>query len=279
MATTNQNIIEFKSLPFIMKVTIVGSFSIALGLSIYWFIWNQRYISTENAYVETDLSPVNSRMMGFIKEISVTENAAVLKGEPLLKFDDVDSKLELSFKQAKLAKAKADAKRADTLHQQHALSDSDYEMAQATLAGINAEVEGGLLKLKFTEIISPIDGIIAKRSAQVGQFVQPGQSLFVVVPTDHAWIKANFKETQIRLIKPHQKVEIKVDSYPNETWEGEIEHVYPSSVASLSLLPPENATGNFTKVVQRFPVRITFKQKEGMPLMPGMSVEVIVRVN
>lgn len=101
----------------------------------------------------------------------------------------------------------------------------------------------------------------------------------MIVPNGNIWIKAAFKETQIRHIKPQQKVEIKVDAYPGETWDGEVEFLYPSSVASMSLLPPENATGNFTKVVQRFPIHVSFKQKENMPLLPGMSVEVIVRIH
>lgn len=279
MTTPNNHLVDFRNLPMKMKVSIVASVAVALGLSIYWFIWTTHFISTENAYVETDLSPVNSRMMGFVREISVAENDRVKKGQLILKLDDADSRLELTYKEAKLAKVKADASRAERLREQHAISDSDFELSQATLAGTTAEVDGGKLKLKFTEVVSPVDGIVAKRSAQVGQFVQPGQSLFVIVPTDDTWIKANFKETQVRLIKQNQKVEIKVDAYPGESWEGEVEYIYPSSVASLSLLPPENATGNFTKVVQRFPVRIGFKQREDKPLRPGMSVEVVVRVN
>jgi membrane fusion protein (multidrug efflux system) len=272
------HISDFKHLPFLMKATIITTTALAVFLAIYWFVWSTRHISTENAYVETDLSPVNSRMMGFVREINVAENDTVKKGQVLLKFDDVDSLLEQTFKKAKYKKAKADFSRAEKLHAQHAMSDSDFEMAQATLAGLSAENEGGDLKLKFTEIIAPTEGIVAKKAAQVGQFVQPGQSLFVIVPIDHMWIKANFKETQVRLLKPKQKVEIKVDAYPGEVWDGEIDFIYPSSVASLSLLPPENATGNFTKVIQRFPVRVSFHQKQEMPLSPGMSVEVVVRV-
>lgn len=175
--TPNSHIVDFKHLPQLMKATIVGTVVLALGLSAYWFIWNSRHVTTENAYVETDLSPVNSRMMGFVREILVTENETVKKGQKMLKFDDVDTKLELSFKKAKLEKAKADVLRAEKMHAQHAVSDSDYEMAQATLAGMTADEEGSELKLKFTEIVAPVDGIVAKRAAQVGQFVQPGQSL------------------------------------------------------------------------------------------------------
>ncbi len=256
-----------------MKITLAGSTLAVLALAVYWWGFYNPKISTENAFVETDLSPVSSRMMGYIREVMVKENDAVKKGQQLLKLDDVDTKLELGFKQAKLKKATADIDRARRLQKQHAISDADLEMAEATLAGITAEVEGGLLKLKFTDVVSPVDGIVAKKSVQPGQFVQPGQSLFVIVPSNNSWIKANFKESQIRMIKPGQRAEIHVDAYPKEVWLGQVEYIYPSSVASLSLLPPENATGNFTKVVQRFPVKISFEQKPEFPLRPGMSAE------
>ncbi len=261
-----------------VKIVTVSSLMICSALIYYWFYYSSKFISTENAYVETELSPVNSRLMGYVREVYVQENDKVTKGQELLKLDDIDTKLELTFKQAKFKKAQADEARAIRLQKDHALSDSDFELAQATLAGIKAEVEGSLLKLKFTTVLAATDGIVAKRSAQPGQFVQPGQSLFVVVPTDKIWIRANFKESQIRKIKPGQSVEIQVDAFPEEAWVGKVDYIYPSSVASLSLIPPENSTGNFTKVVQRFPVKISFEQKKDQPLLPGMSVEATIVV-
>lgn len=256
------------------KIVLTGSIVGVLCVVVlgYWYWTSTKRISTDNAYVETDLSPVNSRMMGYVREVFVEENQSVKKGEKLLKLDDVDTKLEMSYKEAKLKKTEADFKRAQILANQKAISEADYELAQAALTGTRADLEGSHLKMQFTDISSPIDGIVAKKSAQPGQFVQPGQSLFVVVPTDKAWVKANFKESQIRFIRPGQKVEIEVDAYPHEVWEGKVEFIYPSTVASLSLMPPENSTGNFTKVVQRFPVKISFDQKPDKLLKPGMSV-------
>ncbi len=256
--------------------TTCGAVLFCVLLISYWVYVSSHYVTTENAYVETELAPVNSRIMGFVKEVYVNENDTVIQGQELLKLDDVDTNLELSFKQAKLKKALADEGRAVKLQKEKALSDSDFEMAEATLAGMKADVEGSQLKLKFTKIISPTEGIIAKRSAQPGQFVQPGQSLLVVVPKNKAWIRANFKENQIRLLKPGQDVRIKVDAYPGEIWNGKVTYIYPSSVASLSLIPPENSTGNFTKVVQRFGVKISFEQRADYPLLPGMSVEATI---
>lgn len=258
------------SKPIIFTAVIVGI--IAMFFVGYWYRLSTYRISTDNAFVETDLSPVNSRIMGFISEVLVDENQPVKKGDLLVKLDDVDSNLELSYKEAKFKKAESDLMRAEKLAKQKAISPADLEMAQAMLVGNRADMEGTKLKLKFTQVLAPIDGIVAKRSAQPGQFVQPGQSLLVIVPTDHAWIRANYKESQIRHIRKGDKVKIEVDAYPDDEWMGVVEYIYPSTVASLSLMPPENTTGNFTKVVQRFPVKISFTQKPDKLLKPGMSV-------
>lgn len=259
---------------FFFRVTVVASVSFAMGFVFYWYWVASKRITTENAYVEANILSVNSRMMGYVREVFVEENQVVKKGDRLLKLDDSDTKIELSFKQAKLKKAEADFKRASAMWKQKGLSDSDFELAEATVIGHRADHEGSKLKLSFTEVVAPVDGVVAKRSAQPGQFVQPGQSLFVVVPTETLWVRANFKESQVRYLKPGQRVEIEVDAYPDRVWHGKVDFIYPSTVASLSLLPPENTTGNFTKVVQRFAVRIAVEASadEKHHLRPGMSV-------
>lgn len=254
------------------RVTVIAALACAAGVVAYWYVIANRSVATENAYVETDILPVNARMMGYVREVFVVENQTVKKGDPLIKLDDSDTKIELSFKTAKLKKAESDFKRATTMWKNKGISDADYEMAEATVIGHRADYEGSRLKLSFTEIASPIDGVIAKRSAQPGEFVQPGQSLLMVVPTDHLWIRANYKESQVRLLKQGQPVEIEVDAYPGRRWHGKVDYIYPSTVASLSLLPPENTTGNFTKVVQRFAVRISVLDDNEHMLKPGMSV-------
>lgn len=257
---------------FWFRVTVGVALAAATGVVFYWYVLAGKTVTTENAYVETDILPVNARMMGYVREVFVVENQSVKKGDPLIKLDDSDTKIELSFKTAKLKKAEADFKRATTMWKNKGISDADYELAEATVIGHRADYEGSRLKLSFTEIASPIDGVIAKRSAQPGEFVQPGQSLMMVVPSDHVWIRANYKESQVRLLKVGQPVEIEVDAYPGRKWHGKLDNVYPSTVASLSLLPPENTTGNFTKVVQRFAVRISILDDTEHLLKPGMSV-------
>jgi len=133
--------------------------------------------------------------------------------------------------------------------------------------------------LSFAEIRAPFDGVVGNRAAQPGQYVQPGTRLFALVPLDSVYVEANFKETQLDRLKPGQKVDVYIDAYGSRRFEGTVESFAPASGAQFSLLPPENATGNFTKVVQRLPARIKVPHDllaENL-LRPGLSVVAAVR--
>lgn len=132
--------------------------------------------------------------------------------------------------------------------------------------------------LEFAVIRAPIDGIVGNRAVQVGQLVQEGTRLAAVVPVDAVYVDANFKETQLESLKPGQRVRIEVDAYPDEDFEGRVASVAPASGSVFSLLPPENATGNFTKIVQRVPVRVALDPAAlaKAELRPGMSVTAVV---
>jgi membrane fusion protein (multidrug efflux system) len=132
--------------------------------------------------------------------------------------------------------------------------------------------------LSFTEIRAPVDGIIGNKAMEVGTYVQPGARLAALVPLTSVHVDANFKETQLASLKPGQKVHVKVDAFPDSDIVGTVESVSPAAGAVFSLLPPENATGNFTKIVQRVPVRVAVNPEiaqQGL-LRPGLSVVVDV---
>jgi membrane fusion protein, multidrug efflux system len=137
-----------------------------------------------------------------------------------------------------------------------------------------AALDQAKLNLEYCRIYSPVTGVATKKSVQIGTRVSPGQELLSVVPLDDLWITANFKETQLKQMRPGQRVTIKVDAFHHE-YEGKVESVAGTSGAKTSLLPPENATGNYVKVVQRIPVRIRLNPGEDNDhrLRPGMSVE------
>ena len=138
--------------------------------------------------------------------------------------------------------------------------------------------QNAALQLSSTRVVAPVGGTIAKRTVELGQLLQPGQPLLAVVADTVTWITANFKETQLETMRVGQKAEIDVDSYPGCSASGTLESLSPATGARFALLPPDNATGNYTKVVQRIPVRIRVDRGCGPtePLRPGLSVVVHV---
>jgi membrane fusion protein (multidrug efflux system) len=180
--------------------------------------------------------------------------------------------------QSRLAQASASVVSAQTGPQQIRIQQSRAVAATAAAHKSKTAVEQAQLNLSYTSIVAPVDGIVAKRSAQPGQYVSPGQQLMAVVPLDDIWVTANFKETQLRNMRPGNPVEIQVDAY-GRTYTGHVESIAGGTGAVFSLLPPENATGNYVKVVQRVPVRLRLDkgQDPERQLRPGMSV--VPRVN
>ena len=158
--------------------------------------------------------------------------------------------------------------------QQIAIQNATVENRQASAVHQQTLVDQAVLNLSYTKIFAPVDGIIGKKNAEPGQQVAPGQQLMADVPVSNIWVTANFKETQLKRMRPNQRATIHVDSY-DHNYEGYVESVAGATGARFSLLPPENATGNYVKVVQRVPVRIRIKegQDPNHELRPGMSVD------
>jgi membrane fusion protein (multidrug efflux system) len=175
--------------------------------------------------------------------------------------------------QSRLAQASASVQSAQTGPQQIRIQHSRAVAAAAAAQKSRTAVEQAQLNLSYTRIVAPVDGVVAKRSAQPGQYISPGQQLMAMVPLDDIWVTANFKETQLRNMRPGSPVEIDVDAY-GRTYSGHVESIAGGTGAVFSLLPPENATGNYVKVVQRVPVRLRLDkgQDPERQLRPGMSV-------
>jgi membrane fusion protein (multidrug efflux system) len=175
--------------------------------------------------------------------------------------------------QSRLAQASASVESAQTGPQQIRIQRSRAVAASAAAEKSKSALEQAQLNLGYTRIFAPVDGVVAKRSAQPGQYVSPGQQLMAVVPLDDIWVTANFKETQLRNMRPGNPVKINVDAY-GRTYSGYVESIAGGTGAVFSLLPPENATGNYVKVVQRLPVRLRLDkgQDPDHRLRPGMSV-------
>lgn len=163
---------------------------------------------------------------------------------------------------------------------QYAAAESQRKAAEAQVGIRQAELENAELQLSYTAITAPAAGHVSKKNVQPGQYVAPGQQLIALVGSSDLWVVANFKETQLENIRPGQPVTIRVDAYPGKKFEGRIESISAGTGARFSLLPPDNASGNFVKVAQRVPVKIVFSEKPGREykLAAGMNVIVEVRV-
>lgn len=329
---------------------IVGLALLSAGAWYGYDYWTDgRFlISTDDAYVQADMSFVSPKISGYVDQVKVSENQQVKAGDPLLTIDDGDYRIAVAQAEAQIAtlaktldridaqtkaaqaslqqaqaqkvadQAAADnaaraQQRAAQLVKTHvgtqaqlddaqtaldqanaALVGADAQIAAAqanigvfeaqraesasTLASLRLNRDKAARDLSFTVLKAPYDGVVGNRSVEQGDLVSPGQKLAVVVPLDKLYIVANFKETQLAKLVPGEKVRVSVDATDGHDFEGTVSSLAPASGAVFSLLPPENATGNFTKVVQRIPVRIDVPAdvlKAGR-LRAGLSVVVAV---
>lgn len=170
---------------------------------------------------------------------------------------------------AQLAQSKANQQQVQVFAAQAASAVARVQEAQANLAAAQ-------LNLSYTTIVAPLDGAVTKKSVEVGEIVQPGQALMAIIPLKDVWVTANFKETDLADVHPGQKAEVKIDMY-GRTIEGRVDSLSGGTGGRMSLLPPENATGNFVKVVQRIPVKIVFDSlPSDVHLRPGMNVDATI---
>ena len=161
------------------------------------------------------------------------------------------------------------------------VSANNIKVAQIQVEQRKQELDMAKLNLSYATIVAPCDGYVSKKNVQPGQLVSVGQNLFALVDESEIWVMANFKETQIEKMKVGQKVKIEVDAYPDKEFEGTIESLSAATGSKFALLPPDNATGNFVKVVQRIPVKIIIdkNQNKDFPLRAGMNVKAVVKVS
>jgi membrane fusion protein (multidrug efflux system) len=218
-----------------------------------------------------------------VAEANATNAATQLKRDQGLASQQVISRQQLDNDTASArstaANLAATQKRLASSQAQQAVAAAQIEAAAANLKATSAQVEQARLNRSYTEVAAAETGRVAHLNVALGDYVQAGQNLMALVPS-RIWITANFKETQLDLMRQGQPVEIHVDAYPEKTFHGHVDSIQSGSGAAFSLLPPENATGNYVKVVQRVPVKIVFDDPPDpdRPLGPGMSVEPRVKV-
>jgi membrane fusion protein (multidrug efflux system) len=180
---------------------------------------------------------------------------------------------------AQVAKEQADKAALDAARKQTAVLEAARDRAKAERDGAISARDAAALNLSYARIAAPISGVVAQKKARTGNYVRPGEPLLALAPLDKVYIAANYRETQLAHVRPGQKVDVTVDAFPGEIFRGEVESLGPASEVSFSPTPPHNATGNFTKITQRLPVRIRIllDQNQGERLKIGMSVRATIK--
>lgn len=332
-----------RMLKFVFLLAIV-----AAGFFLHWLLVGRFHETTDNAYVQAEITRISSQLSARVSEVLVEDNQQVEKGALLLRLESNDfqlaldhakdalatreaellqarsklnqqasmiaaSKADVSASQANLGRTRIDLNRAQALRKPGYVSEervttlaADSRVASSQVSKAEADLQGQRLQvdtlgaeilrlealvssartditqaelnLSRTEIRAPVSGMVGQRTVRAGQIVQPGTFLLALVPEDSIWVQANFKETQIGHMQPGLKAELKFDSFPDTPVHATVQSLFAASGAQFSLLPPDNATGNFTKVVQRIPVKLTLDADNPLQgkIRPGMSVEVSV---
>ncbi len=289
MTTTEKSAMSTKKKGLIIGGSIFGLMAVYF---IYDYIF---YVSTDNAQIQADTLIMTARVTGYVSKVLVEEGQKVKAGETLVEIDakDYQSKSNQAENEeaslgARVKDAEINYHRIEALYHEGAVSQQSRDSALANFQelsrrqkALQANSEVSKNGLNDTQLRAPADGAIAKKSAEVGMLANPGTPLLGFVSNDSRWIIANFKETDLGRIKVGQSVSVEVDAIPGREFKGKVQAINPATGATFSLLPPDNATGNFTKVVQRVPTRINLEtlSKDDIDLLrSGLSAIVKVRV-
>ncbi len=278
----------------------------------YWYVNLRGYVSTDDAYIDSNGVSLSSKILGKIVKLSADEGDSVKTGQVLVNLDDSDlkaqeeqakavlahSKESVALARTNLDKTKDDFQRTDALfqsgtttkeqfdHDKKALetAQAQYSIALAQVGVARSQLGVIQTQLKNTVITSPIDGVVAKKWATPGDVVQPAQPIFSIYDLKNIWVTANLEETKFASLHLNDPVEISVDAYPRRRFSGKVIQFGSGTASQFSLIPPSNASGNFTKLTQRIPVKISIsqddpeKQEQPVLLLPGMSVEIKIKL-
>jgi membrane fusion protein (multidrug efflux system) len=271
----------FKIKPHHRKGILLAVGVICAFFFLKYAIFQFFHETTDNAYVTGHIHYIAPQVTGVVKTVAVENNDHVKAGDLLVQIDPEPFDAQLADAQAKFERAKGDYMREVELEKTRVVSAQDFAHAKNDFESAAAQLHTAQLNRKYTTIISPVDGFIGGRSVEVGNTVMPMINTLAVVE-GHPWVEANFKETQVGHIKIGQKAMLKIDAISGKTFTGKVVSIAPASGRQFALLPADNATGNFTKIVQRLPVRVEFDQESVRGyedrIVPGLSVITSVRI-
>ena len=254
---------------------------IVIVLAVCYFIYAAGHETTDDAYTTGYVHQISSRVSSNVVELLVDDNQYVRQGQVLLRLDPRDFQVQVARAQANYDKAKADFDRVDALKNDVAISKQDYDQTKNNFEVAAASLQDAENQLSYCTIVAPTEGFIGNRTVNTGNRVEVGGALMAVV--QDIWVIANYKETQLGKMRKNQPVKISVDAIPGQSFPGHVDSFSPGTGTTFALLPSDNATGNFTKIVQRVPVKILFEpdsiRKFRGRLVPGLSVETSVTLD
>ncbi len=249
-------------------------------IGIRYYLFSSEHEYTDDAYTSGHIHMVSPRVDGTVIAVLVDDNYKVHQGDVLVQLDPADFQVKVDKAQADYNRAKADFDRVAALKDDVAISKQDYDQTHDALGVAKAALDDARNQLNYCTIHAPSDGYIGRKQVEVGNRVTVGGALMAVVQDN--WVVANYKETQLGEMKIGQRAEIEIDAIPNRKFYGTIDSFSPGSGSVFALLPPDNATGNFTKIVQRVPVKVVFDADSirgyESRILPGLSVETTVDI-
>jgi len=267
----------FKWTPLKVVLLVVITVVLIVVGTIYLVNANN-HATTDDAYTTGHLHYISSRVTGTVIGVLVDDNQFVKQGQVLVQLDPRDYQVKVDAARASYIKDKAAYDRMNLVKGDGAISQDVYDQSQASLTGDKAALEDALDQLSYCTICAPTDGFVGNKAVELGNRVEVGGALLDIVQED--WVLGNYKETQIGHMRPGQRAVINVDAVPDHAFYGWVDSFSPGSGTTFALLPSDNATGNFTKIVQRIPVKIVFDQESTRGyesrLVPGLSVEISV---
>lgn len=277
------------------KRIMIGVGSVLAVASLYFVVEHLLYVTTDNAQIGAHTVLLAPKVSGFVKAVNVTEGQKVKAGDILVQLDDRDyqnalrqTKGELTSVEARKRDADRNFQRVSSLYKSGAISQQQFDTASTAFSDVSAKFESvsaqvaqAELNVTNTAIRAPSDGFVARKSVEVGMLAAPGTPLIGFVDAGERWVDANFKETDIERIGVDAKVDVGVDAL-GKSFHGKVQAVSAATGSTFTLLPPDNSTGNFTKVVQRVPVKIVLENLSAhdvASLRVGLSAIVKVRKN
>lgn len=275
-----------------------------------WYTGRLGFVSTDDAFIDANRMELGAKMLGRVTNLLFDEGDTLKAGQLVAELDSTDiiarlnqaksalqnAKDNLTLAQIHLDKAQLDYNRAkiqlekkvipqaefDNIQNKLSASQAELKLAHGRIIGSETDIKAIQIQLTNTKIYSPMNGVIAKKWILVGDVIQPGQPIYSIYDMKNLWVTAELEETKINSLSLGDSVSIDVDAYPEHIFKGEIYQIGTNTAAQFALIPPSNASGNFTKVTQRIPVKISIKNDSDKPLkfglMPGMSVEVKIKV-